>query len=105
MPVLDTPGYINVPAARDMIDRYLAARRDGFIHTEEVLGRYLMNVGDILVREIASSFGSFDSLLRAAEHGYRPTLRAEFGERYVLLADLYDLVAGLRGLGVVAYRG
>ena len=62
---------------------------------------------DALVRELVTGCDSLDELLgRWTAHRYRPTLRADLpdGERRVLLADVYDLVAALRRIDVKAIR-
>ena len=63
----------------------------------------LMDIGDVLVREVASSFEDLNQLLDAwKNHGYRPTLR---GPDRAVLADIYDFAQKARGQNAVAYRG
>lgn len=63
----------------------------------------LMDIGDALVREVASSFEDLNQLLDAwKNHGYRPTLR---GPDRAALADIYDFAQKMRGQNAVAYRG
>jgi hypothetical protein len=61
---------------------------------------HFVSEADQLVRE-CSAFRSFDELLAAAAHGYRPTCRGEKAHR---LADLYDAAQAKRGCDVRAYR-
>lgn len=69
------------------------------------LGNRIVDIGDILTRQVVCGCDSLDALLEKwPAHHYRPTLRRD-DSCATLLADVYDLVAEVRGLDVVAYRG
>jgi hypothetical protein len=92
--------------AHNLLAEYQAARKARDYKLAAKLGAQITELADDLVSRLAPIFPSFNALLDAwAAHRYRPTLRADLGADYVLLADIYDMAQGLRGRDVVAYRG
>lgn len=67
--------------------------------------REIIDLGDKLARELVANCAGICQLVDMQRHHYRPTLRADAGVAYILLADAYDVVAEARGYSQRAYRG
>jgi hypothetical protein len=68
--------------------------------------KQLVTIGDKLTADLMPGCTTIAALVgKHADHGYRPTLRADAGRAYALLADVYDFYAEAHGLEVRAYRG
>jgi len=88
--------------AQQFIDRHIfAGNIDDAILAENVMAE-LVDFADILTKKL-SGFDSFEHMLNASTHGYRPTIRTEEGPEYMALAKLYNYAQRVRGSDVRSY--
>lgn len=94
----------NFRSEAEHVDYLLTVAMSPFDTVGRVTARNaLMDIGNVLCKEVCA-YGDFEDLLSAwTKHQYRPTLSVRIPAAK-LLADIYDAVQAVRGISVVAFR-